>query len=171
MKLVAVSDTHGDHAILEEILTQQPEADAYFYAGDSEMTADDPIFQRYQAVRGNMDFDVGFPLTLTQTIAGVTVFMAHGHLFGVGFSLTKLLDAAQAAEAQVAIFGHTHVLGVEMHRGMLVLNPGSISQPRGEFANLGGTYAVIESTPRQFRVSYYLRNGKPAPDLARTFTR
>lgn len=171
MKLVAVSDTHGDHKILEAILTQQPDADAYLYAGDSEFAADDPIFSHYQAVRGNMDFDSAFPLTRTLTVGDVTVFLAHGHRLMVGFSLSMLLEAAQQAGAQVAIFGHTHALGVEMHQGILTLNPGSISQPRGEFAALGGTYAVIESTAARFRVTYYLRSGRPAPGLARTFTR
>ncbi|KRN23056.1 metallophosphoesterase [Lacticaseibacillus camelliae] len=171
MKLVAVSDTHGDHQILEDILTQQPEADAYLYAGDSEFAADDPIFNHYQAVRGNMDFDQGFPMTRTLDVAGLTIFLTHGHRFSVGFTLKLLIEAAAKAKAQVAIFGHTHQLGVEMHQGILVLNPGSISQPRGEFASLGGTYAVIEATDAQFTVTYYLRNGQPAPELTRRFGR
>lgn len=171
MKLVAVSDTHGDHQILEDILAQQPAADAYLYAGDSEFAADDPIFKHYQAVRGNMDFDSAFPMTRTLDVAGVTVFLTHGHRLMVGFGLKMLLEAAAAAHAQVAIFGHTHQLGVEMHQGILVLNPGSISQPRGEFAALGGTYAVIEATPAQFTVTYYLRSGQPAPGLEWTFNR
>lgn len=169
MKLVAVSDTHGDHQILETILTQQPDADAYFYAGDSEFAADDPIFDHYVAVRGNMDFDSAFPLTVSQTVAGVPVFMTHGHRFGVNFSLSQLLEAAAKAKARIVIFGHTHQLGVEQHDGMVVLNPGSISQPRGQFARLGGTYAVIEATDEAITVTYYLRNGQPAPDLKRRF--
>lgn len=171
MKLVAVSDTHGDHQILEDILTQQPDADAFFYAGDSEFAASDAIFDHYLAVRGNMDFDQGFPLTRTIAVSGLTVFLTHGHRLLVGTTLKLLIESAEKAHAQVAIFGHTHQLGVEMHQGILVLNPGSISQPRGEFAALGGTYAVIEASAAQFTVTYYLRNGQPAPELKRTFRR
>lgn len=61
MKILAVSDTHGDRAILETILKQQPDLDGYFYAGDSELPADDSLFQTYHAVEGNMDFDPNFP--------------------------------------------------------------------------------------------------------------
>ncbi|WP_461225008.1 metallophosphoesterase family protein [Lacticaseibacillus suihuaensis] len=171
MKLVVVSDTHGDRAILETILRQQPGAAGYFYAGDSELTAADPLFDTFRAVAGNMDFDPDFPLTVTATIQGLTVFETHGHRFGVNFGLGQLIEAAQAAKAQVALFGHTHQLGCEVHDGILLVNPGSISQPRGQFASLRGTYAVIDVTEAAFTVTYYLRDGQPAPGLQRRFTR
>ncbi|WP_225046676.1 YfcE family phosphodiesterase [Lacticaseibacillus kribbianus] len=171
MKIVAVSDTHGDRQILLDILGFEPDAAAYFYVGDSEFAADDAVFNTYRAVRGNMDFDQGFPLSLTATIAGTTVFAAHGHRLGVNYQLDDLIAAAGAANADIALFGHTHQLGCEMHQGMLVLNPGSISQPRGQFASLRGTYAVITVTSAAFTVTYHTRDGKAAPGLERTFTR
>ncbi len=55
MKILAVSDTHGDRDILAAILKQQPNLDGYFYAGDSELPANDPLFKIYRAVAGNID--------------------------------------------------------------------------------------------------------------------
>ncbi|WP_179395994.1 metallophosphoesterase [Lacticaseibacillus absianus] len=171
VRLIAVSDTHGDREILATILTQQPGADAYLYAGDAELSATDPLFDTYQAVRGNMDFDAGFPYTRTLDVAGVRVFLTHGHRYGVNYQLEELVEAGQAANADLVVFGHTHQLGVEQHAGMVLLNPGSISQPRGQFASLHGTYAVIDVTPTAITVTYHLRDGALAPDLQRTFAR
>lgn len=166
MKLVVVSDTHGDAEILKTILKQQPDADGYFYCGDSELTANDPLFDTYQAVAGNMDDDPDFPLTVSQDFSGVRVWMTHGHRFNVNFTLAPLLAAGQAQQAQIILFGHTHQLGVFMEEQMLVLNPGSISQPRGQYARLGGTYAVITWDPTQYHVQYVTRDGQPVPKLA-----
>ncbi|WP_125705368.1 YfcE family phosphodiesterase [Lacticaseibacillus daqingensis] len=171
VKIVAVSDAHGDRGILLKILKQQPDAEAYFYAGDSELAADAPVFQTYRAVAGNMDYDPAFPLTLTATVAGVTIFMTHGHRFGVNYGLDQLIEAGEQAGANLVLFGHTHALGVAQHNGMVILNPGSISQPRGQFARLGGTYAVIDVTSAAVTCTYYQRDGQPAPGLRRTFTR
>ncbi|MFD1428964.1 metallophosphoesterase [Lacticaseibacillus mingshuiensis] len=171
MKLVAVSDTHGDKAILEAILAQQADADLFLYAGDSELPADDSMFARYQAVRGNMDFDSAFPLTRTLQLGDLTVFLTHGHRFGVNWTMDQLLAAGQAVHAGLIIFGHTHQLGGEKHEGVVLLNPGSISQPRGEFMPLGGTYAVVETTPTQLKLAYHLRDGQPVAKLTRVFER
>ncbi|KRM71558.1 YfcE family phosphodiesterase [Lacticaseibacillus brantae] len=170
MEILAVSDTHGDAAILQTLLARHPNLDGYFYAGDSELTATNPLFETYRAVAGNMDFDPEFPMTVTETIDGETVFMAHGHRYGVNFGLDDLVAAGQDAHANIILFGHTHQLGVEMHAGILVLNPGSISQPRGEFAHLGGTYALITATPTAFDISYRTRDGENA-GLDRHFDR
>lgn len=169
MELVIVSDTHGDRAILESIQQQHPHADAYLYAGDSELAASDSIFETYQAVQGNMDFDA-FPMTRTIEVAGITVFMTHGHRFGVNFDLTQLIAAGQEVGAQLIVFGHTHQLGVERHDNMVVLNPGSISQPRGQFADIGGTYAVVTGDRHALNVQYLNRQSQVQPGLSRTFT-
>ncbi|MDE3281818.1 metallophosphoesterase [Lacticaseibacillus parahuelsenbergensis] len=169
MKILAVSDTHGDREILATILKQQPDLDGYFYAGDSELPADDSLFQTYHAVEGNMDFDPNFPMSVTTTIKGITIFMTHGHRFGVNFGLDKLMAAGEAAHAQLVIFGHTHQLGVEERAGMVILNPGSISQPRGQFANLGGTYATVSWTDDKVHVDFLKRDGGIVAPLSRDF--
>ena len=46
MKVLAVSDTHGDREILTALLKQQPHLDGYFYAGESELDYDDCLFQQ-----------------------------------------------------------------------------------------------------------------------------
>lgn len=171
MRLVVVSDTHGDKQILRMIHQQQPDATGYFYCGDSELPASDPIFETYQPVTGNMDFDPDFPLTRTAEYPGLKVFMTHGHRFNVNWTLDPLVKAGAEAHADLVLFGHTHQLGVEKHDGMVVLNPGSISQPRGEFAPLHGTYATVDWDNQQISVQFRTRDGQVVEKLNRSFER
>ncbi|MFD1421369.1 metallophosphoesterase [Lactiplantibacillus songbeiensis] len=167
MKCLVVSDSHGDRDILVRLLkAYQGKVDAFFHCGDSELQHDDPVFNEMAVVQGNMDFDDQLPDAVTKTVAGVTVYMTHGHLVGVNLSLDHLLANAQQQHAQLAFFGHTHQLGVERHAGTLLLNPGSISYPRGEFTRIGGTYAIVDTDGQTFDVQYYDRSMAPVPELS-----
>ncbi|AVK63317.1 YfcE family phosphodiesterase [Lactobacillus sp. CBA3606] len=172
MKCLVVSDSHGDRDILVQLLAAyQDKVDAFFHCGDSELAADDAVFDQMHVVQGNMDFDNQYPTAVTTTVAGVKVYMTHGHLVGVNLSLDHLIAAAQAANAQLAFLGHTHQLGVERHAGLLVLNPGSISYPRGEFTQLGGTYAIVDVQAAAIEVQYYDRQQRPVKALKFHFAR
>jgi len=167
MKCLVVSDSHGDRDILVRLLAAyRGKVDAFFHCGDSELSHDDAVFDEMAVVQGNMDFDDQLPDDVTRQVEGVTIYMTHGHLVGVNLSLAHLLANAQQRHATLAFFGHTHQLGVERHAGTLLLNPGSISYPRGEFARLGGTYAIVETTGSAVDVQYYDRQLQPVPALS-----
>lgn len=167
-----VSDNHGDQAILP-ILVRQLRPDTIFHCGDSEMPADDAWFQpaNTYVVRGNMDFDDDLPLAVMPVVNGAQVLLTHGHRDAVHWDLTKLQLHAETVNAQAIFFGHTHELAVELDAGRLYLNPGSISQPRGEFRALGGTCALVTVTPEQWHVQYYTRDCRPVTRLQFTFDR
>ncbi|QMU07886.1 YfcE family phosphodiesterase [Levilactobacillus suantsaii] len=167
---LVISDNHGDRTILEQ-LRHQLAPDRVFHCGDSEMTVDDPWFQNTWVVRGNMDRDQRFPLTATPKVDGSQVLLVHGHHDAVNWDLTQLALHAQAEQAQAVFFGHTHELAVELVHGCLFLNPGSISQPRGEFRTLGGTCALVTVTAKNWQVQYYTRDGQPVRKLNFTFPR
>ncbi|WP_462399453.1 metallophosphoesterase family protein [Lacticaseibacillus pantheris] len=169
MKILVASDTHGDALVLQELLTEYPHMDGYFYCGDSELRASDPLFATWHAVQGNMDFDPDFPLTLTVTVGTHTVFMAHGHKYAVGWRRDELVAAGVAVGADIILYGHTHVALAEVHQDVLVVNPGSISQPRGDLAPLGGMYAVVTVDDDGRRVEYGTRTRGLIPKLTRTF--
>lgn len=166
MKILVVSDSHGDRDILVQLLNAyQGQVDGFFHCGDSELRRDDTVFAKMNVVQGNMDFDNQLADEISTTVAGVPVYMTHGHLVEVNLGLSHLLANAQAQHAQLALFGHTHQLGVERHGGVLMVNPGSISYPRGEFTRLGGTYALIEVTATAMDVHYYTREMQAVPEL------
>lgn len=173
MKCLIVSDSHGDRDILESILVHNKnQVDAFFHCGDSELEANDPLFNKFNGVVGNMDFDMNFPEELVKIVSGETIYLSHGHLTNVKTGLFALELKAKANHAKFVFFGHTHELGCEMtDDGVLILNPGSISLPRGKYQRIGGTYAIVEANGKNVHVSYFNRQHKLIPELTCEFKR
>ncbi len=74
-KFLIVSDTHGDRDILVDIFNHwQSNVAAVFYNGDSELSANDSVFDGVSTVIGNMDTDDDFVAARVTTIAGTTFF-------------------------------------------------------------------------------------------------
>ena len=171
-KILFVSDNHGDDQILAAIATRfENRVDAMLHCGDSNLEDDDPALNGYEVVIGNTDWGQDFPLMINEDVNGTHVLMTHGHRFSVNSTLTPLLLKGQEANADVVAFGHTHQLGVTVEKGILFINPGSISQPRGEYASLGGTFAVVDATTSAFDVQYYDRDCQPVTKLHFHFDR
>ncbi|RKO67706.1 metallophosphoesterase [Desulfofundulus salinus] len=135
MRVGVVSDTHGrvDRAI--KLLNQLEPLDLLLHAGDyyrdGQLLAE-ALNVPVRAVAGNCDFQTGGPGEEVLELAGKKVFLTHGHLYHVHFSLQKLLYRALELQADVVVFGHTHVRYCNVHEGILFFNPGSIHDPRGE---------------------------------------
>ncbi|MCO6184511.1 metallophosphoesterase [Leuconostoc fallax] len=177
VKILIISDIHGDRDILVDIIKKwQADVTAIFYNGDSELSADDSVFDGVSTVIGNMDDDPDFADGRSTTIDDVTIFQTHGHLYRAtvltGWANLALMDeAADEAQAQIVLFGHTHKLGAEMYHQKLFINPGSTTLPKGEYANLGGTYAILDVTASTFTVQFYNRQHQLLTTLTRQFER
>ncbi|MCB5954285.1 metallophosphoesterase [Enterococcus sp. CWB-B31] len=169
MRYLVVSDNHGDRDILVQLVKQyKGKVDAFFHCGDSELDTSDHLWDYFTAaVKGNCDYDLGFPETAIKNIGEDVIFLTHGHLSNVRFGLTQLALQAEEAGANIALFGHTHEIGCEMHQGILFLNPGSIRQPRGPIQIQ--SYAIIDSTEEQLDVQYYDRSFSLVPELHFSF--
>ncbi|MGX7417473.1 metallophosphoesterase [Carnobacterium gallinarum] len=171
MKVLVVSDNHGDRDVLVDLIqTYQGKVNQMFHCGDSELPSDDPIWEQMLSIRGNCDYDSAFPTSRVTKVDGETVLTVHGHLHDVKFTMDTLIYAAKEVGASFAFFGHTHELGVEMVDSILLLNPGSISLPRGRFSGTK-TYAIIETTPELIQVTYYDRSHQPVDGLHFDFKR
>ena len=142
MKVLVLSDSHGSFANMEAALKKLSERiSAVIHLGDFDYDAERirqlcpglPVY----AVRGNNEYGSEGPLELTLTFNGAKVFCAHGNRHGVYYGLTRLLYAAEEAEAGTALFGHTHRPLCVREDGILIMNPGSISRPRGGKPSFG----------------------------------
>ena len=59
-------------------------------------------------------------------IAGVMIFMTHGHTYYVKQGIGAFLKAARDYDAQIALYGHTHIPYCEQEPdGLWVMNPGA----------------------------------------------
>lgn len=169
MNVLVVSDSHGDREVLTEIKERYAgKMTKMFHCGDSELAATDEIWDSFVVVGGNMDVDRDYPLTQVVTIGEYRFFMTHGHYHDIKFTMSPLIDAAKQAKAQFAFFGHSHQLGVEKRENILLLNPGSILQPRGRY-NIK-TYAILTIDQQAIVVTYYDRNHQAIEDLSVTFS-
>lgn len=149
IRILVISDTHGRIGNLKHILPiVRP--DYLIHLGDVgndvaaiEAAAGCPC----AFVAGNNDFFSGLPSERVAVYGGVTVFMTHGHRYYVNSQKHSLRQAAEAAGAQVALFGHTHVPLIlteqedAQYHGPDLINPGSLSLPRQ--ADHKPTYLVM----------------------------
>lgn len=173
MKILVVSDSHGDRNVLVELIKEhEKKVDQMLHCGDSELEANDEVWNTMLSVKGNTDYDSNYPVTRIVEVEKERVFMAHGHLHDVKFSMKKMLYEAESADAGFAFFGHTHKLGAELDEasGILLLNPGSIAQPRGRY-NIK-TYAIVEANDQMIHVDFYDRTTHhPLEGFSHTFDR
>ena len=146
MKLLVVSDVHGDLDALERAVDAEADADAVIFLGDGLREAEDlqdmrPELKIY-SVRGNCDFGTSATLAGCFSCGPAKIFYTHGHMYSVKYGLDDLVAAAADIEANVVLFGHTHVPFVGYQRGMHLLNPGSLGLPRDGKS----TYGVVDVT-------------------------
>lgn len=134
-----MSDSHGDKETVKAVSALP--ADAYFHCGDSELPFEDPVLANMYKVRGNCDFDSKFRNEVIVCVGGKTVLAVHGHEHNVKSSLMNLFYIAKEKDADIVLFGHSHLYGAEMKDGILFVNPGSTMLPRG---GEQPTYAVVE---------------------------
>ncbi len=138
MRLLVVSDVHGDYDALEQAYRAEKNVGAVIFLGDGihEVerfeAAHAPL--RVYMVRGNCDFGTNAPLQGICAFEGVLFLYTHGHAYGVKASYQALSEAAQAARADVALFGHTHIPLCEEQEGLVLFNPGPLAD---------GVYGVI----------------------------
>lgn len=148
MRIIVVSDSHGNFQALERVFERNRSADLFIHLGDGERELDE-IVRRYpmldiRHVAGNCD-----PVSLSPpvTVFGAgeyRVLATHGHRYGVKFGVEMLKSIALKNEAKIALFGHTHARFQSYEDGIHLLNPGSVSAPRDGKCP---SYGFVDITP------------------------
>lgn len=130
MKLILFSDSHGMLNSMQYVLeNEKPEV--VIHCGDYDRDANQlkKKFRnmKWHIVAGNGDFGRGGNDEEVFTVCGKRFFITHGHLHGVKRGYMNLIYAAMEKNADVVVFGHTHIPFYEKVDGMHVINPGSIT--------------------------------------------
>ncbi len=133
MRILVISDTHGNDWRFLDALYDAGDIDAVIFAGDAEdredlykETAEVPFY----FVAGNNDFYSDAPDDLEFDLCGFHIFLTHGHRYRVSFRPELIRQEARARHADILIYGHTHRPLAEQDEDLLVLNPGSAAYPR-----------------------------------------
>ncbi|NLC69255.1 MAG: metallophosphoesterase [Clostridiaceae bacterium] len=146
MKILVFSDTHGDIKKAREAIKKNIDTDLIIHLGDyfrdaQKIRAEFPGIP-VEYIYGNSDFMIDdTPAEKLLEFEGKRIFMTHGHKYSVKWNYQQLFDKAYELKADVLLFGHTHVAEIVKNGSGYILNPGSISDPRGDSIE---SYAVIE---------------------------
>ena len=138
MRVLVLSDSHGDVYKLRRAIDSQPTAKLIVFLGDGEYDIDSvecrvPVIK----VRGNCDFGSSLPLNFTDEVCGKKIYCTHGFRENVKYTTENLISAAKSHGAHIALYGHTHVPVTSYDGGLYLVNPGSVRE---------GSFAVIDIT-------------------------
>ncbi len=146
MQIAVISDTHmtEPNAWFDQFYTTHLEpADALIHCGDitgKEMYWYLQNHKKFYAVAGNMDaFGMGhdLPTTLSLSLGGKKIGVAHGFGYGSRSGLGFSVAAAFGQDYDLILYGHTHIAEVEHFYSTTIVNPGTLRQH-------GGTFALID---------------------------
>jgi putative phosphoesterase len=155
--ILIVSDSHRKKEELNLIvLRHQHEVTAFIHCGDSELRKDDPILSPFQVVGGNCDFFSKMPKDLIVEADNMDIFVTHGHRYNVKYNRELLQNEARLMNCEVVCYGHSHQRKAEIIKGILLINPGSITQPRGPMEK---TYAIVNKADEKYLIDFYDLNG------------
>lgn len=152
MKILVMSDTHRDAETLERVMEHWTNVEAVIHCGDSELPASYFENRPVHIVRGNCDFDEGFPEEVITELENEKILVVHGHKHHVKTTLMPLKYRADEVQATIVCFGHSHMLGAELQNDILYINPGSLHKPRGRKEK---SYAIVEKMEHSWHVNFY----------------
>ncbi len=145
MRILVVSDSHGDYNSLKKAIAAQPTAEVIVHCGDgaNEVESLEIDFPEKQliAVRGNCDWSSMLPPTEIAQVGGKRLFVTHGHLYQAKFTIYNMICAAREEKADILLYGHTHCALNEYDDGLYIMNPGSCH-------GYGATYGYIDITDK-----------------------
>lgn len=141
MRILVISDSHGDSYALRQAIEQQPTAKMLFFLGDGEYDTafldGSPSGMFVHKVKGNCDYGSSLPAYVVDEVGGIRIYACHGHMEQVKYTRQYLIDRARDNGASIALYGHTHVSDTTYCDGLWLVNPGSIRND---------SYAVIDIT-------------------------
>lgn len=144
MRLVVVSDSHGDRWKLFDAIEKEPSADVVYFLGDGYREYDE-LYNTYSdkkcfiGVQGNCDFGCSLPTNDIRTIENAKIYATHGFAERVKYGPYDLEIAARDNGCNLVLFGHTHQPTNYYKDGIYYFNPGSLRD---------GFYGVVDITDK-----------------------
>ena len=145
MRIAVVSDTHTfiDKAV--DAIRNLKDIDLIIHLGDYVSDArklKEQLNMEVICVRGNGDnLETDVDEDKTIEIENKKIFLTHGHNYGVYNTLNDIFYKGKQLNADVVLYGHTHIALVVEHEDILILNPGSPEEPR---SGTKGSIGLIE---------------------------
>ena len=94
---------------------------------------------KIDAVLGNNDYNLDYPLVKIINLYNYKIMLTHGHKFFVPTGIKIMAEYAKEQGANLVFFGHTHHRFDEIVNGIRCVNPGCICGQFDEYLS----YAVL----------------------------
>ena len=142
MKLLILSDSHGDVGTMIEVVERE-QPNEIFHLGDCVRDAESlsyafpgiPVIM----VPGNCDGWTGMSERLLLEREGVRILLAHGHSWHVKAGTGAALNDARSCGADILLYGHTHRAVCRKERDTpWCMNPGTVGG-----VHASATYGII----------------------------
>lgn len=159
MRVGIISDTHisiDNYRIKDLLESYLKDVDIIIHAGDytNEKVIDAITdYRDFIGVSGNVDNDNVKKLLREKeiiTLEGYRIGIYHGH-GNEDTTLTRAYNNFKNDLVDIIIFGHSHQPLVKTVKGILMLNPGSLTNKRLE---RWFSYAILELQPDRIRVNF-----------------
>ena len=145
MKILVISDTHGDVNLVNQVLLENGDCDLFLHCGD---VCVDPslLYANLLIVKGNCDIFSDFPLSRDIEVLGKKIHFEHGNRYGA-------LDYKniEKLNCDIFLFGHTHCRLAQKYNDIFIFNPGSLIRPRD---GIKGTYLILNIDDFTREISY-----------------
>jgi putative phosphoesterase len=130
MRLLVISDTHGNYPLAVKVLEDAGPVDLIIHLGDViedarmvEAITGRPLVK----IPGNCDLEVEDARAVSLSCEGTKLFITHGDRYLVKTGLAQLRKKAAAEQARIVLYGHTHSAAIVEIDGILFVNPGALS--------------------------------------------
>ncbi|MCD6450592.1 MAG: phosphodiesterase [Thermotogaceae bacterium] len=163
MKIIVISDTHGSKSSWDEVKPYIRDADHIWHLGDvlyhgprnplpedynPKALAEDLKNYNIDYIRGNCDADVDIiVLGLSEMSRLVEEFIGNWKFVMIHGDQIEESDEVEFAKyhgAKILLRGHTHIPKIEKKHGIYVINPGSLSLPKGGYPKSFATLLLDE---------------------------
>lgn len=131
MKILLLSDTHGDIRTLSKALEKfGRNADIIVHCGDgtrgdAQFIIDNCKHCMVLCVKGNCDFGTMMKDIEFLNICNHKIMITHSHLFNSKMGLANLSYKAEENDCDMVFFGHTHIPTDETLGNVRLINPGT----------------------------------------------
>ncbi|TCT12151.1 hypothetical protein EDC18_11457 [Natranaerovirga pectinivora] len=156
MSILVISDTHGKIDNVLQIIKNNKNIDLIIHLGDLVRDAETlEIIEeiKIEYIAGNCDFISKYPKEKIIEYKNKRIFLTHGHQYNVKWEYSTIKKTGKRQNADIVLFGHTHIPYLDEDE-IILMNPGSISSPRGgnklsygiiSIDNSNNIQAIIES--------------------------
>ena len=158
MKIIAFSDSHGDHMPMVSALKKHRNTDVVVFCGDGHRDISEVQKQfsdkMYLCVKGNCDWCCDFANLQTINLCNKKILITHGHIQRVKESLIQLTYLGQQEKANIVIYGHTHQQLTVLENNMILINPGSVGYAE-QYTTIEIDEKTGETTVKEFPPNKY----------------